>query len=160
MSGASVSKSVSTIPSNEEISNALMNVGMQHLEVRIDPPAIRKAIPGLRLTLSSIAPGYATDEVCRILRSHGLSSHVVDVGGENRAGNAKANGDPWRVGVESPLGGDLHKVIELTNKAIATSGDYRNFFMAGGRKYAHVLDPKSGRPVDKPPASPLFTPPA
>ncbi len=141
------------IPSDEEISNALTNVGMQHLDVRTDPPAIRKAIPGLHLTFSSIAPGYAADEVCRILRSHGLTSHVVDVGGENRAGSAKANGDAWRVGVESPLGGDLHKVLELTDKAIATSGDYRNFFMVGGKKYAHILDPKSGRPVEHPPAS-------
>ena len=108
--GFGVRKRQRAIPTDTEISNALKNVGMQHLEVRADPPAIRKAIPGLRLTLSSIAPGYAADEVCRILRSHGLTSHVVDVGGENRAGSAKANGDAWRVGVESPLGGDLHKV--------------------------------------------------
>ena len=140
------------IPSNEEIETALKNVGMQHLEVRIEPPSIRKAIPGLKLNLSSIAPGYAVDEVCRLLRSHDLKAHVVDVGGENRAGDAKANGDAWRLGIESPLGGDLHKVVELTDKAIATSGDYRNFFMAGGKKYSHILDPKTGRPVEHPPA--------
>lgn len=141
-----------SIPSDDVIMTALKNVGMQYLEVRIEPSSIRKAIPGLQLSLSSIAPGYATDEVCRILRSHGLKSHVVDVGGENRAGDAKANGDAWRLGVESPLGGDLHKVVELTDKAIATSGDYRNFFMAGGKKYSHILDPKTGRPVEDPPA--------
>jgi FAD:protein FMN transferase len=151
--GFGVKKTRREIPTDEAVSNALRNVGMQHVEVRVDPPAIRKAIPELRLTLSAIAPGYATDEVCRILRTHQLNSHVVDVGGENRAGMAKFNGDAWRVGVESPLGGDLHKVMELTDKAIATSGDYRNFFMAGGKKYAHILDPKTGRPVDHPPAS-------
>ena len=124
--GFGVKKTRRAIPSDEEISNALRNVGMQHLEARTEPLAIRKAIPGLQLTFSSIAPGYAADEVCRILRSHGLTSHVVDVGGENRAGSAKANGDACRVGVESPLGGDLYKVVELTDKAIATSGDYRN----------------------------------
>ncbi len=140
------------IPSDQVISKALQNVGMQHLEVRTEPPSIRKAIPGLQLSLSSIAPGYATDEVCRILRSHSLMSHVVDVGGENRAGDAKANGDAWRLGVESPLGGELYKVVELTDKAIATSGDYRNFFMADGKKYSHILDPKTGRPVEHPPA--------
>ena len=112
----------------------------------------RKALPQLRLSFSSIAPGYAADEVCRILNTHQLKSHVVDVGGENRAGEAKANGDAWRLGVESPLGG-LHKVVELTNQAIATSGDYRNFFMAGGKKYSHILNPKTGRPVEHPPAS-------
>ena len=56
------------------------------------------------------------------------------------------------MGVESPLGG-LHKVVELTNQAIATSGDYRSFFMAGGKKYSHILNPKTGRPVEHPPAS-------
>lgn len=151
--GFGVKKNRRVIPSDEAIASALKNVGMQHVEVRMDPPAIRKSIPELRLTLSAIAPGYAADEVCRILDTHHLSSHVVDVGGENRAGTAKANGSLWRVGVESPLGGDLHKVVELTNRAIATSGDYRNFFMAGGKKYSHILNPKTGRPVDRPPAS-------
>ncbi len=141
------------VPSDEQITAALKNVGMQHLEVRTDPPSIRKTLPGLTLNLSSIAPGYAADEVCRILDSHGLESHVVDVGGENRAGASKANGDAWRLGVESPLGGDLHKVVELTEKAIATSGDYRNFFVADGIKYSHILDPTTGRPVQHPPAS-------
>jgi FAD:protein FMN transferase len=151
--GFGVKKARRDIPTDEAISNALRNVGMQHVEVRVDPPAIRKAIPELRLNLSAIAPGYATDEICRILRKHQLSSHVVDVGGENRAGMAKSNGDAWRVGVESPLDGNLHKILKLTDKAIARAGDQRNFFMAGGKKYAHILDPKTGRPVDHPPAS-------
>ena len=140
------------IPTDAEIEEAQKCIGMQHLEVRLDPPAVRKTLPQLRLSFSSIAPGYAADEVCRILNTHQLKSHVVDVGGENRAGEAKANGDAWRLGVESPLGG-LHKVVELTNQAIATSGDYRNFFMAGGKKYSHILNPKTGRPVEHPPAS-------
>jgi hypothetical protein len=106
----------------------------------------------VQLSFSCLAPGYAADEVCRILQSHRLKSFVVDVGGENRAGDAKANGDAWRVGVESPFGG-LHQVVELTDMAIATSGDYQNFYMVGGKKYSHVLDPTTGRPVQHPPAS-------
>ncbi len=141
-----------TLPGDKEIEAALKHVGMQHIEVRLDPPSIRKDVPGIQVSFSALAPGYAADEVCAILRSHQLASYVVDVGGENRAGEAKASGDAWRLGVESPLGG-LHKVVELTNQSIATSGDYRSFFMAGGKKYSHVLDPKTGRPVEHPPAS-------
>ncbi len=141
-----------TLPTDEEIEAALKFVGMQHVEVRLDPPAIRKHLPEIQISFSALAPGYAADDVCRILRSHQLKSYVVDVGGENRAGEAKASGDAWRLGVESPLGG-LHKVVELTNQSIATSGDYRSFFMAGGKKYSHVLNPKTGRPVEHPPAS-------
>lgn len=141
-----------TLPTQKEIAAALKHVGMQHVEVRLDPPAIRKNLPGIQLSFSALAPGYAADKVCEILRSHQLKSYVVDVGGENRAGEAKASGDAWRLGIESPLGG-LHKVVELTNQSIATSGDYRSFFMAGGKKYSHVLNPKTGRPVEHPPAS-------
>ena len=106
-----------TVPSDEEIEQARKSVGMKHVEVRIEPPSIRKDLPAIQLNLSSLAPGYAADEISRILKSHGLKSHVVDVGGENIAGEAKATGDAWRLGVESPLGG-LHKVIELTDQAI------------------------------------------
>jgi len=141
-----------SVPTDEEIDAARKYVGMQHLEVRMDPPSIRKSISELQLSFSSLAPGYAADEVCRILVSHQLKAHVVDVGGENRAGEAKASGDAWRMGVESPLGG-LHKVVELTNQAIATSGDYRSFFMANGKKFSHILDPKTARPLENPPAS-------
>ena len=140
------------LPTEKEIEAALKHVGMQHVKVRLDPPAIRKALPEIQVSFSALAPGFAADEVCAILRSHQLKSYVVDVGGENRAGEAKSGGAAWRLGVESPLGG-LHKVIELTNQSIATSGDYRSFFMAGGKKYSHVLNPKTGRPVEHPPAS-------
>ena len=141
-----------TVPSDEQIETARQAVGMQHVEIRITPPSIRKSLPDLQLSFSSLAPGYAVDEVCKILQSHQLKSFVVDVGGENRAGEAKANGDAWRLGVESPLGG-LHKIVELTNQSIATSGDYRSFFVSGGKKYSHILDPKTARPVEHPPAS-------
>jgi thiamine biosynthesis lipoprotein len=77
---------------------------------------------------------------------------VVDVGGENLAGAAKRSGDPWRIGVESPLGG-LQRVLPLTHMAAATSGDYRNFREINGRRYSHVLNPRTGRPVENPPAT-------
>ncbi len=140
------------IPTDAQIQEALKRVSMRHVDVRMEPPAIRKSLPQVMLNVSSLAPGYATDEVCGILNARGLKSHVVDVGGENRAGLAKANGDAWRLGVESPLTG-MHKIVELTDQAIATSGDYRNFFVFQGKKYAHILDPKTGRPVENPPAS-------
>lgn len=140
------------VPSDEEIERARKSVGMEHVEVRLEPASIRKDLSTVQLNLSSLAPGYAADEISRILRSHSLKSHVVDVGGENTAGELKSSGDPWRIGVESPLGG-LHKVIDLENQSIATSGDYRNFFVAGGKKYSHILNPVTGRPVENPPAS-------
>jgi len=145
-------KKARRIPSDEQISSVLKSMGSQHVEVRMDPPAIRRTLPEIQLSLNALAPGYAADRIAELLRARGLKSWVVDVGGENLAGEAKASGASWRLGVESPLGG-LHKVLELTNTSIATSGDYRNFFIIDGQKYSHVLNPRTGRPVEDPPAA-------
>ena len=140
------------VPSDEQIAGALKSMGSQHVEVRMDPPAIRKLLPEIQISLNALAPGYAADRIAQLLKTRGLKSWVVDVGGENHAGEAKASGDQWRLGVESPLGG-LHKVLELTSTSIATSGDYRNFFVIDGQRYSHILNPRTGRPVEDPPAS-------
>lgn len=141
-----------TVPPADVIQAALRKIGSRHLQVRNDPPAIRRDIRGLQISLNSLAPGYAADLVSELLQARGLERHVVDVGGEIHAGRSKQNGAPWRLGVESPLGG-LHTTVEMTDRSIATSGDYRNFFMINERRYAHVLDPRSGYPVEDPPAS-------
>lgn len=140
------------VPDDAEIAAALAMMGPQFLEVRQDPPAIRKLRPELQISLNALAPGYAADQISGLLAARGLKSHVVDIGGENRAGQAKRSGDAWRIGVESPLGG-LHQVLPLTDMAAATSGDYRNFREIGGRRYSHILNPRTGRPVEDPPAS-------
>jgi thiamine biosynthesis lipoprotein len=141
-----------SVPAENEIRAALARVGSSQLEVRMDPAAIRKTQANVQISLSCLAPGYAADVISELLAERGLKAHVVDIGGENRAGSSKSDGSPWRLGVESPLGG-LHKVIPLTEMAIATSGDYRSFFVAEGRRYSHVIDPRSGYPVENPPAS-------
>lgn len=140
------------IPKSTEITDALKSIGMQHLETRIDPPALKKSIPGLQLNLSAIAKGYAVDVIASLLVDEGLPSFVVDIGGENRTGAAKASGNAWKLGVESPLGG-LHRVVKLTQSSVATSGDYRNFFEIDGVTYSHAIAPATGWPVKNPPAS-------
>lgn len=140
------------VPDDAEIAAALAAMGPQFLEVRKDPPAVRKLRPDLQISLNALAPGYAADQISALLSARGLKSHVVDVGGENRAGQTKRSGEAWRIGVESPLGG-LHQVVPLTEMAAATSGDYRNFREIGGKRYSHILNPRSGRPVEDPPAS-------
>jgi thiamine biosynthesis lipoprotein len=141
-----------SVPAENEILAVLARVGSNRLEVRMNPPAVRKSQADVQISVSCLAPGYAADVISELLTKRGLKSHVVDIGGENRAGAAKSDGSPWRLGVESPLGG-LHKVVPLTERAIATSGDYRSFFVAGGRRYSHIIDPRTGYPVENPPAS-------
>lgn len=141
-----------SIPGEAEISAAKDIIGMQHLTVRLDPPAIKKATSQLQLNLSAIAKGYGVDAIADLLTNEGLPSFVVDIGGENRTGTVKESGDPWNIGIESPLGG-LKRVVKLTDAAIATSGDYRNYFEMDGATYSHAIDPDTGWPVKNPPAS-------
>lgn len=140
------------IPTDEQINSALDAIGMEHIELQSEPAALRKTKPGIQLNLSAIAKGYAVDDLARALEKMQLTSFLVDIGGETRAGGKKPDGSPWKLGIESPLGG-LQQIVSLTNESIATSGDYRNFFQIDGKKYSHAINPVTGRPVEDPPAS-------
>ena len=100
-----------------------------------------------------IAKGYGTDRVARLLMSHDVANFMVEIGGEVYAKGNSEKRLPWRIGVSKPVDDpdndaqELETVLNVTNQAMATSGNYRNFYYKGGRKYAHTIDPKTGRPV-------------
>jgi len=103
----------------------------------------------IALNFSSIAKGYAVDRVAAILEAAGFADYLVEIGGEMRVAGLSPRGDAWRVAVERPEAGTraVARGIELSDRAIATSGDYRNFFTVDGERYSHLIDPRSGAPV-------------
>jgi thiamine biosynthesis lipoprotein len=119
------------------------------LQVRLQPPALRKTIAGLEIDLSSIAKGYAVDRIAQILDDRELHDYMIEIGGEIRTGGVRADGRPWQIGIERPddTQRTLQRIVPLHNQAVATSGDYRIFFMDQGKRYSHLIDPRSGRPV-------------
>lgn len=137
------------VPTDAEIEAAQAQVGYRHLSVRLDPPSLRKAVPELTLDLSGIAKGFAVDRIGKLLEAGGIGSYMVEVGGEVRTRGTKRTGEAWRIGVEQPVVGPrkLQGVLELEDIALATSGDYRNFFEWDGELYSHEIDPRTGRPV-------------
>lgn len=141
-------------PTDEEIREALKTVGYRRVVVRDEPPAIRKDHSLVELDLSAIAKGYGSDEIARVLLDGGVEHLFVEIGGEVVTRGTR-QGRPWRVGIERPdeLARSLHSTIELDDAALATSGDYRNFFEADGVRYSHTIDPTTGRPVTHPLAS-------
>ncbi len=134
-------------PAAEDIEAARQRVGWQQLTLE-DRTLTQPG--GVYLDLSSIAKGFAVDKVALLLEKAGISNYLVEIGGELRASGTKPQGQPWRVAVERPIPGvrEVEKVIPLRDRAIASSGDYRNFFEKDGKVYSHTLDPRTGRPVD------------
>ena len=102
---------------------------------------------------SAIAKGYGCDVVARLLASKGIRNYMVEIGGEVAVGGVNPQGQPWNIGVTKPVDdtlsvqGELQTVLSLTDCTLASSGNYRNFYYEGGRKYAHTIDPRSGYPV-------------
>lgn len=139
-----------SLPSDEQIVAKLERVGYSKLAVRSDPPALMKTVDKLRLDLSAIAKGYAVDAVAELLERHGISSYMVEIGGEIRVSGSRPGGNGWRIGIESPKSDKrkIKRVVELKNVAMATSGDYRNFFEVDGKRYSHTINPANGRPVE------------
>ncbi|MEJ2603460.1 MAG: FAD:protein FMN transferase, partial [Gammaproteobacteria bacterium] len=136
-------------PDQSEIEAALARVGYEAVESRDEPPALRKAGATVAVDLSAIAKGHAVDRVAAVLDQAGMPDYLVEVGGEVRVKGRNRFGDPWTVAIEDPLaaGREVHRVLNVTDTAIATSGDYRNFFRYEGKRYSHTIDPRTGWPV-------------
>ncbi len=142
-----------TVPSDSAIEQAKTLTGYSHLGVRLTPPALRKAIDALEIDLSGIAKGYAVDQVAIVLESEGISNYLVEIGGEIRTSGQRSMGDSaehqWIVGIESPQSDKraIATTLALKDAAMASSGDYRNFFEVDGVRYSHTIDPRTGRPI-------------
>ena len=141
-----------SLPTDTEVTALLANVGETMLEMDHDPPRIRKSRPAVQSDLSALAKGFAVDRVADLLDrgDDGVEGYLVEVGGEVRTRGRNEDGHPWRVGIERPVDGpsSIQRVLELTDAALATSGDYRNYFEREGRRYSHTIDPRTGYPVD------------
>lgn len=136
-------------PAEEKISAMLETVGYEHLQTDCDTPALRKSIAGIVLDMSAFGKGYAVDRIAAQLDHRGFEHYLVDVGGELRFRGKNAKGEKWAIGIEIPKANlrRPHTIVHLTDTAMATSGDYRNFFEADGKLYSHTIDTSTGRPV-------------
>ena len=136
-------------PAPNEVEGALRAVGYRQLETDCLHRRVRKLHPEIRVDLSAYAKGYAVDAVAELLSSAGVDDFLVEIGGELRVKGLNANGEPWSVAIERPSrdGRRVQTMLRLTDAAVATSGDYRNYFEHDGVRYSHTIDPRTGRPV-------------
>ena len=137
------------VPTAQEIEAVAASTGYTRISIRTSPPALRKDHPDTSIDLSSIAKGYAVDVLAEMLDSLDIANYLVEIGGELRGKGLNRRGEQWRIGIEAPSSGKraVYAVIALDDVAVATSGDYRNYFEKNGQRYSHTIDPVTGRPI-------------
>ncbi|MEN3943197.1 FAD:protein FMN transferase [Prosthecobacter sp. SYSU 5D2] len=125
-------------------------IGWGHLKWREAPPALKKDDPGLRIHVAAVVEGFVMNELVSRLKEEGLTDFLLEVGGEVVAVGHAPGGGPWQVGIQAPDGapGETLEHIPLKDACIATSGSYRHRHEKEGRTYSHIVDPRTGRPVE------------
>jgi thiamine biosynthesis lipoprotein len=136
-------------PSEAELAAIRARVGYRLLELDEDQGTVRRLSPGVRCDVSALAAGYAADRIWEQLSGQGLTDFLIDVGGELRTRGRNDAGQPWQIAVEVPQDGgrSVDSIVPISDMAIATSGDYRNYYEVEGRRIAHILDPRTGEPL-------------
>ena len=138
-------------PDRHQVDSLLQMVGYKKVKLR--DGKVFKDDPRIMLDCSAIAKGFGTQVAADFLRHRGVKNFMVEIGGEIVTSGVNDNRLPWRIGVTKPVDDSLsvsqemQTVLNVTDKAMATSGNYRNFYYEGGRKFAHTIDPKTGYPV-------------
>ncbi len=138
------------IPNATEIESARKRIGGKFYQVDLEKPRVKKSIPNLYLDLSAVAKGYGVDAIGLLLESLSVEHSMVEIGGEVRARGHRPDHQAWKIAIDSPFADKPQhypRVLSLMNKSVATSGNYRNFFMSSGKLFSHTIDPKTAMPV-------------
>ena len=139
------------IPEQAAIKETLKTTGFSNLQFSKNFHLLKKKHPEIKMNLSALAKGYAVEKIYELIKNIGYQHFVIEIGGEVKAsGNRKIGDKGWNIAVVEPLSQnyDNNYVVKLKNMAVATSGDYRNFFYHKDKKYAHTISPYSGYPVE------------
>jgi thiamine biosynthesis lipoprotein len=164
--GFGVDQAAKEVPGGRAVAEALARTGFHKLDLDMSSnrqPKLTARVPGLQLDLGSIGKGYGVDALARLLADAGVTDYLVEIGGEFCGAGKNQDGRPWSIGIRRP---DRHparqgpfRVVALDHGAIATSGDYSNYFSKGRTVYSHIIHPQTGYPVRNRAASVSVTAP-
>ena len=134
------------VPSDTEIGELLQNVGYER--IRLEDMTVQLD-SGMMLDLGSVGKGYAGDLAAQVLKNHGITSALLDRGGNIQTIGSKSDGSPWRLGLRDPFSDSTLGVLEISNQAVVTSGAYERYFVGeDGTRYGHIIDPDTGYPAE------------
>lgn len=136
-----------TVPSEALLQTTKKRIGLKNLV--LNGNRLSKRIPALYIDLSTIAKGYGVDIVAELIEANGIENYLVEIGGELRLKGFKHTGELWAIAIEKPVSNErsVQEVIIPKDNAVATSGDYRNYFEADGERFSHIIDPATGKPI-------------
>jgi thiamine biosynthesis lipoprotein len=135
------------IPDAAKLALYSNRVGYKNLILRAETSSVGFVVDEIAVDLGAIAKGWAADRVVDLLKSRGVRNAIVDLGGDLRLLGSRPGGNGWRIGIKHPRDEGLLATLELRDTAIVTSGDYERFFVEGGVRYHHILDPATGQPA-------------
>lgn len=138
------------VPNSEELKEAIKLVDYNKLHLDEDKLEAKLDMKGMKVDLGAIAKGYAADEVAAILKKHGVKHAIINLGGNVLAIGGNVNGEPFKIGVQNPLNprGDYMGILKIADKTVVTSGIYEKYLEIDGKRYHHILEPKTGYPAD------------
>ncbi|HOY24026.1 MAG TPA: FAD:protein FMN transferase [Cellvibrio sp.] len=140
------------LPSDDALQQTLQVIGIDKV-ITADTNHLQKTLPNLRVDLSSIGQGHSVGRIADLLEKHGVTNYLVEIGGELKARGKKPDGKPWRVALEKPLPNErkLSKIVAFNAgepMSLMASGTYRHYFDSNGKRYSHILDARTGKPVE------------
>lgn len=142
------------VPTPSQINNILQYTGMN--KVKLHNGKIRKIHPKVEIDLSSIAKGYAVDHIASLFSENfKIHNFLIEIGGEIRLAGLSSIGEKWKIALEKPLdylnnsNREIYKIVNLTDVSIASSGNYQNYYIINGKKYSHIINPKTGHPIER-----------
>lgn len=142
------------VPSAEQIAAVKKELGLDKIQIDTRTMRIRKTMPHVQLDFSSMGEGYTIGKLSSILESDGITNYLVEFGGDMKIRGHKPKGQKWRVAIERPIpadeGVEAYRIVTINNEkgvTLDTSGTYHHSFDAQGKKYSHILDPRTGAPV-------------
>lgn len=150
--------SMTTIPTPEEVRESVKKIGYKNIIINYEDSTIFLKLPGMKIGFGATGKGYAADKAKELMISKGITAGIINASGDMNTWGKQPNGDNWRIGITNPIKKEkVFAVFELSGTAVVTSGNYEKFVIIDGKRYSHIIDPRTGYPSSGVSSVTIFT---
>jgi len=153
--------SMTSMPSDKEIETSVAKVGFQNIVLNMADTTVYLKLPGMKIGFGAIGKGYAADKAKELLMAEGVVAGIINASGDMNTWGRQPNDNEWKVAITNPLNKKkVFALLPITNGAVVTSGDYEKYVTFGGKRYSHIIDPRTGMPATGIISATVFAPKA